>query len=297
MRTKIVDRDLLTCKEGKYAGRKLTTVMSIKQVCIFTLNSIKFNKFKCYKIMLYNQLNKVLYDECQHPEIKNCSCTFSYLSPNGIPINTLNCSHRNFINFPKYLPENTSILHMEHNKITNIKDLRSNYTLYKSVVDIFLDYNYIGLIDDFESYIWLQNFRVLSLRGNKLTKIPIYALRNALDKNKNIGKIYLSNNPWRCDCSFVPKFQELLLKHYTLIKDVTKIECKYIEGDDLFKRDILSLKRSEVCKTSTNNSIHALDWINGVLASLIILILSKLGYDYYRYRRYGKVPWIVSKMP
>lgn len=186
---------------------------------------------------------------------------------------------------------------MEHNLLKNIKDLRSNYSVYKDVVDIFLDYNQIEHIDEFETYTWLQNFRVLSLRGNKLTKIPIYALRNSLDKNKNIGKLYLSNNPWRCDCSFVPKFQELLQKHYTLIKDVNKIECKYIEGDNLFKRDILSLKRSEVCKTAASNSIHALDWINGILASLIILILSKLGYDYYRYRRYGKVPWIVSKMP
>lgn len=219
------------------------------------------------------------------------------MSAHGIPINALNCSYRNFIDFPNYLPKNISIIHLEHNKITKISRLRSNYSLYKNVDDIYLDYNQIELIDDFESYAWLQQFRILSLRGNKLTKLPIYALRNALDKNKNVGKLYLSSNPWRCDCSYVPKFQELLQKYYNVIKDVSKIECKYVEGDNLFTRVVLTLKRTEVCKNSTENSIHALDLLNGILASLIILIVSKLIYDYYRYKKYGKVPWIVSKMP
>ena len=34
-----------------------------------------------------------------------------------------------------------------------------------------------------------------------------------------------------------------------------------------------------------------------ILACLIILILTKLLYDYWHYRRRGKLPWIVYRMP
>lgn len=224
----------------------------------------------------------------------------SYLGPNEknkylTPINAINCSSRNFLNFPIYLPQNTSIIYLSNNKIENLNSLR--LTIYRDVSDIYLDNNFIDSIDDLESILWLQNFRILSIKGNKLTKIPIYALRNALQKNLRIGKLYLSHNPWRCDCSFVPKFQEILQQYHSIIKDIDNITCKYVEGDNLFTRKVLTLQRSEVCKLPTENKIHPLDLLNGILASLIVLILSKLGYDYFRYRRYGKVPWIVSKMP
>lgn len=163
--------------------------------------------------------------------------------------------------------------------------------------DIYLDYNEIKSIDALESDNWLVNFRVFSLRGNQLTKLPVYVLNNALEGNHQAAKLYLSENPWRCECIFTLRFQNLLQKYISIIIDASNVTCKYIEGDDNFGNSVLALKRGDVCKLPTEYTIRPLDLLNGVLASLIILIFSKLSYDYYHYRKSGRLPWIVTKMP
>lgn len=60
---------------------------------------------------------------------------------------------------------------------------------------------------------------------------------------------------------------------------------------------ILELSRSSVCRSPTEYSVQALDLLNLVLASLIVLILGKLAYDYYHFKKTGQLPWIVTKMP
>lgn len=118
-----------------------------------------------------------------------------------------------------------------------------------------------------------------------------------MEKNHNVVQLFLSHNPWRCDCLFTMRFQELLRKYNTVIKDAMDVTCKYIEGDDNFGAQVLSLTRSDVCKLSTEYKVQPLDLLNGVLGALIILVLGKLGYDYYHYRKSGRLPWIVTKMP
>lgn len=122
-------------------------------------------------------------------------------------------------------------------------------------------------------------------------------LNNALQRNRQVAKLYLSNNLWRCECIFTLRFQELLQKYHTIIVDAANVTCKYIEGDDNFGNSVLAIKRSDVCKVPTENKIQPIDLLNVVLASLILFVLSKLAYDYYHYRRSGRLPWIVTKLP
>lgn len=122
-------------------------------------------------------------------------------------------------------------------------------------------------------------------------------MHNALERNHNEVKLYLSQNPWRCDCKFTQRFQELLMRFHTVIKDADNVTCKYIEGDTNFGAQVTRLKRGDFCKLNTEYRIQPLDLLNGVLSTLIVLVLGNLAYDYYHYRKSGRLPWIVTKLP
>lgn len=273
---KVADKDLMRCVDLKYTGRPLLTVMDFKQTI----------RLECQK----------------EPDTRNCSCILSYVRPslNGeflIPMYTVNCSHREFLNLPKILPMNTTILHISHNKIKSLEPLRSGN--YKKVQDLFVDYNQIKTLDYLEGALWLNKFRVLSLRGNKLTKLTYHVMDNALERNPFAIQLYLSQNPWRCDCIFTPHFQDLIIKYKAIVKDANNISCKYLEGDKNFGISVITLNRGDVCVTSNtnSNSIKPIDILNIVMASLIVFIFVKLAYDYYHYKKYSKLPWFVTKLP
>lgn len=60
---------------------------------------------------------------------------------------------------------------------------------------------------------------------------------------------------------------------------------------------IQALSRSAVCREPSEYFIQPLDLLNGILASLIVLVIGKLIYDYWSFKKTGKLPWLVSKMP
>lgn len=52
-----------------------------------------------------------------------------------------------------------------------ISDVGPLRTTYRDVQDVYLDYNHISSLDVLEDAYWLNNFRVFSLKGNKLTSV------------------------------------------------------------------------------------------------------------------------------
>ena len=272
---RVADKDQMKCVDMKYTGRPLLRVMDFKQT---------------------------IREECaKEPEIKNCSCILSYVRPSMdgeylIPMYTVNCSHREFLSLPRVLPRNTTILHITNNKIKSLDPLRTQ--TYTEVLDLFVDFNQIKSLDNLEGVPWLHKFRVLSLRGNKLTKLRYHVLDHALERNKAAIHLFLSVNPWRCDCTFTPHFQDLIQKYKNLVKDANNITCKYLEGDKNFGLSVITLNRGDVCVVNTDSDfIKPIDILNVVMASLIVFIFAKLGYDYYHYKKYSKLPWFVTKMP
>ncbi|VEN45081.1 unnamed protein product [Callosobruchus maculatus] len=248
------------------------------------------------------QYVKELHDTCT----TGCECSLSKVVQDLMtdelePMITINCSYRGFTELPSNLPNNTRTLHLEGNSIASLEPLHSN-PVYHSLWDLYLDDNDVTNIDELEGSFWLKHFREFSLKGNKLTKIPAYALDNALLKNPNMPKavrLYLGGNPWRCDCVFIPVFQELVLQKYaTQIRDIRDVKCSYVEGDENSLMPIIDLSRSSVCRLPPEYSLQeGLDLLNGILASLIVFILGKLAYDYYHFKKTGRLPWIVTKMP
>lgn len=183
-------------------------------------------------------------------------------------------------------------------QITDVNPLREN-PHYRSVVDVQLENNRVSNVDLLEDTDWLQNFRMLNLRGNLLRRLQVYALDNALNDNRNADLLLLSRNPWHCTCKFGMRLRELLTKYKNIVGDAWNVSCTYMQDDELHQAMVLSVTLQDMCRSDAESDviIHPLDWLNVVLASLIVLILGKLAYDYYFYKYHGRVPWIVMKMP
>lgn len=92
-------------------------------------------------------------------------------------------------------------------------------------------------------------------------------------------------------------FQELLQRNREIIKDVNEIQCGKLEGDEIIYYAVLALKRSDVCILNSEHTIQPIDILNVALAMTIMFIIIKLCYDYYNFRFYGQLPWIVTKLP
>lgn len=269
----VADRDQMRCADWKYRDRPVLTIMH-------------------YKLRLREACTT-------HAELRNCSCTISFvrLMEDGRslqPLYAINCSRLHLDRLPAFVPENTTIFHATDNRITDIGPLR---TTYRNVQDVYLDYNHISNLDVLEGDYWLNNFRVFSLKGNKLTSIQVYHMHNALERNHQAIQLFLSQNPWRCECIFTQRFQELLMRFRTVIRDAANVTCKYIEGDANFGAQVMRLRRGDFCKLPNEHMVKPLDVLNVVLGTLIVLVSGKLGYDYYHYRKSGRLPWIVTKIP
>ncbi|XP_076167334.1 protein singed wings 2 isoform X3 [Ptiloglossa arizonensis] len=271
---KIADKDSLRCT-APYEGRPMFQVVEI----------IKTLKKECTKTV--------------------CDCELVYVVGQGgkhiqrplMAFASLNCSHRDLTEMPSFLPANTTTLRLTGNKINDLTPLTTN-SAYRGVIELYLDDNLIESIVQLEGSSWVDRFRLLSLRGNKLTDLPTYALENALQHNGNAVSLYLADNPWRCDCLFTPGFQDLLIRYTSLVKDVNDVRCSPTNGDENSGKTIRDLTRTEICTSPDEDPfLHPLDVLNIILASLIFLIIGKLLYDYWSFKKTGQLPWIVAKIP
>lgn len=99
------------------------------------------------------------------------------------------------------------------------------------------------------------------------------------------------------------------MKYHTIIKDSNDVICKYSSNDNnnnnnnydidnvIIKQQVLSIERNDICKLPDENKIQPIEILNIVLTLLICFTLIKLAYDYYNYRQYGRLPWIITKIP
>ncbi|KAL1451121.1 hypothetical protein WDU94_003411 [Cyamophila willieti] len=218
-------------------------------------------------------------------------------SPNRslIPLITVDCSYRNLTQLPHFLPDNTTTVLALGNQIVDISLPLTNPN-YSHILDLILDYNPIKSLDHLEGATWLKTFRNLSLRGNKLSQIPTYALDNALEMNPNVNLLELGDNPWQCDCGFTPGFQDLIIKYETVIADPLSIRCAWSEDASISLQPIRTLSRSQICVSDQSN-IQSLVLLNIGLLVSIIFIGVKFVYDYFMYKKFGQLPWIITIVP
>ncbi|XP_034832299.1 protein singed wings 2 [Maniola hyperantus] len=270
VRKKLADYYQLMCHQQLYRGKPLYKVMDI----------IRMVKVTC-------------------PVMCACAMTHVVSDTKGaiIPLITVNCTNKQLKDPPASLPPSTTTLRLEGNKLTSIRQL-VQYPQYQSLMDLYLDNNSIQSVKELEGSEWFSTFRVMSLRGNSLKQIPVYAFDKAFQANNNIMHVYLGHNPWRCDCHFVPRFQGLLLKYKRVIRDLTDIRCAKSDDKTISFVQISTMALGHVCQTSeVNMPISTINIVNLVLLVLILMVVGRFVYDWYRFRATGKLPWISSVMP
>lgn len=64
-----------------------------------------------------------------------------------------------------------------------------------------------------------------------------------------------------------------------------------------FSFQIKSLSKSCVCRAEPEKWFRPLDLINILLGLSIIFVLLKLAYDYYYFKKCGRLPWVITKLP
>ncbi|KAJ0176686.1 hypothetical protein K1T71_007865 [Dendrolimus kikuchii] len=222
------------------------------------------------------------------PEPCTCMMTHVVSDPKGavIPLITVDCSKKGMEEPPSALPPSTTTLRLEDNKINTIRSVVHN-PRYQKLADLYLDNNSITAVKELEGTDWFSSFRVLSLRGNLLKQIPVYAFDKAFQQNNNIMHVFLGHNPWRCDCHFIPRFQGLLLKYKRVIRDLPDIRCSESNDKKTSFVQISIMPLGNVCSSEVEMPISTINIVNLVLLGLIFIIVGRFIYDWHRFKTTG----------
>ncbi|XP_067130984.1 protein toll-like [Centruroides vittatus] len=105
------------------------------------------------------------------PVVENCPPKCRCYLYKGFSV-MVNCSFSNISHAPAILPENTTIVHLEHNSFSTMK-ITDNWS---GVNELYLDHN---RLNPSEHWTFPSSLKVLSLRYNSLQDFPekFYAIR------------------------------------------------------------------------------------------------------------------------
>ncbi|KDR22774.1 protein halfway isoform X2 [Zootermopsis nevadensis] len=250
--------------------------------------------FKFQETILFDHIGDVeqVEEDCKKTKTP-CTClpyrylyTSVYQNHDSMTI-SVNCSGKNLTSLPD-IPPHTIVLNISNNNITNLKRIRIDPN-YQELRELHAENNQIVSMHEIEASNFIKNFQVLDIRANKLTEIETYIYNNAFEFDNN-KKVKLAGNKVMCDCSTAQHVRMWLLKNRKHIDDYNEIRCEN------FDDKVMDLDQNKVC---TYPRVWT-DYINYILASevvLLLLLISKVSYDYWIFRTAGYLPWPASKMP
>ncbi|XP_073972643.1 leucine-rich repeat domain-containing protein hfw isoform X3 [Rhodnius prolixus] len=253
-----------------------------------------FNSTSLVSLEQVELLQGVQFEEdCPKGKHYQCNCrTNRFELVKGKPTTVsirVDCSGQNLTELPPKLPPNTSHLDVSNNNITSLDPLISEPS-YSDITVFLADNNKINSITSLERSQFIDKLITLSIRRNNLKSIPIYILSNTFDRNWEGRFIKLGGNKLNCDCNTAQVLKLWLLTNKAHIPDYKEVLCE----KDLEK--VIDLDQSKVC-------VYPKDWtdyIYYIIAAevfLLLLLISKVSYDYWVFKTSGYLPWPASKMP
>jgi hypothetical protein len=245
--------------------------------------------FKFRETILFEHIGEVeqVEEDCKKTNTP-CTCSpYRYLyTPDSMTIK-VNCSGKNLTSLPD-IPPHTIVLNISNNRISNLKRIRTDPN-YEELRELHAENNQIVSMHEIEASNFIKNFQVLNIRGNRLTEIETYIYNNAFEFDNN-KLVKLAGNKFVCDCNTAQHVRMWLLKNQKHIEDYDEIQCEN------FNDKVKDLDQNKVCSYP-----HVwTDYINYIIASevvLLLLLISKVSYDYWIFRTAGYLPWPASKMP
>ncbi|CAH0715241.1 unnamed protein product, partial [Brenthis ino] len=256
---------------------------------------LSFNWFKDVKIVQidYLRVQKALNVSCRNikPANANCTCIGDRLEVDGDGEVTnsvaVDCSMRDLREMPTNLPQYTVKLNVSHNHITSLQAVSDDQT-YEHLRYLIVDHNDIDSFVGLEGTKFIDNFMSFSITNNKLKTIQSYVMSNRFvtkGPSFSIGGNYI-----HCDCNTEKVLKPWLLENSKNIPDYKSLACEDNMGP------VVDLKEVEVCHTPRDWTDY-IYYIIGLEVLVLVLLVSKVSYDYWVFKTAGYLPWPANKMP
>ncbi|KAG6455666.1 protein halfway [Manduca sexta] len=260
----------------------------------FCALDLSFNWFKDIKIVPIDhiRIQKELNVSCRDikPANINCTCVPERLEVTGDNVTNLvavDCSRRQLKEMPTHLPPNTVKLNVSYNNITSLQAIASD-TSYDHLRRLIVEHNDITNILELEGTKFIDHFILFAIGYNKLNIIHTYVLSNRFVTTGPTFSIV--GNFIHCDCNTAKTLKPWLLENFKNIPDYKNLACK----DDMGL--VVELVESRVCHTPTDWTDY-IYYIIGLEVLVLVLLISKVSYDYWVFKTAGYLPWPANKMP
>lgn len=284
----------LPCKHFQRAmetnNSALVTFLNFKNT--YCALDISFNWFKDVRIMPIEHLKiqKEVNASCRNIKPADVSCTcvperLEFVGDNVTSAVAVDCAYRHLRVMPTDLPPNTVKLNVSHNNITSL-DAVSDPS-YDHLRHLIVDHNDITNILGLEGTKFIDNFISFSIGYNKLKTIQTYVLSNRFDTTG--PALSLKGNVIHCDCNTEKMLKPWLLENFKNIPDYDELLCE--DGGP-----VIDLIEANVCHTARDWTDY-IYYIIGIEVLILVLLISKVSYDYWVFKTAGYLPWPANKMP
>ncbi|GBP15992.1 Protein halfway [Eumeta japonica] len=161
---------------------------------------------------------------------------------------------------------------------------------YEHLRQLIVDYNDISSIVELEGTKFIDNFMLFSIMHNKLKTIHTYVLSNTFEQTTPYTTFLIAGNYLHCDCNTEKVLKPWLLENFKNIPDFKSLQCEDGMGS------VVDLLEFKVCHTPRDWTDY-IYYIIGLEVFVLVLLISKVSYDYWVFKTAGYLPWPANKMP